>query len=439
MIYKSFRYFLFYAFIGTMMASCLSTPSSYSKITPGIWRGVLELDKFMIPVRDKDTVILLNEKFKEGELPFNFEVVYTDDTHFYIDIINGAEKTRCNNITFGRDRTTARDTVNIYFPEYQSYIHANVRGGVMQGEWIVTTKENYRIPFYAHAGRGYRFTDMPEKPEKDLSGNWATLLGIDGKDTEKAIGEFKQEGNRLTGTFRTETGDYRFMEGTVQGRKFWMSVFDGSHAFLFSGSIKGDTLQGEFRSGTHYRALWMSWRDPNFELGHPDSLTTQQGTAPWTYKMTSSSGKIVQAPSAESAGKVGIYTLMGSWCPNCRDEQLFLRDYVKNNPDLAKNLHIVGFAFERNKTAESANRQLEQYRKQMDLPFELAYAGIANKDSAALVFPTLSKVMAFPTMIIVDKKGFVRKIHTGFDGPASSKHAAYKQSFESFVAQLLQE
>jgi hypothetical protein len=35
----------------------------------------------------------------------------------------------------------------------------------------------------------------------------------DGRDT--TVGEFKQVGQKVTGTFLTTTGDYRFLEGTV--------------------------------------------------------------------------------------------------------------------------------------------------------------------------------------------------------------------------------
>jgi hypothetical protein len=34
----------------------------------------------------------------------------------------------------------------------------------------------------------------------------------------------------------------------------------------------------------------------------------------------------------------------------------------------------------------------------------------------------LSKFLAFPTTVFIDKKGNVRKIHTGFTGPATGGH-----------------
>lgn len=432
--------YIHYLLFLSILSGCLVTDNTYSRLAPGVWRGVLELEKTRFTVRDKDTIFVLNEQFKDGELPFNFEVTYTGEDAFFVTIFNGAEEIRCDSIRFGRDRTTARDTVNIYFPEYQTYLHADVRGGVMQGEWVVTTRENYRIPFYAKAGLDYRFTNFKKKPEADLNGRWATLFGVEGVKPDRAVAEFSQQGNRLTGTFRTETGDYRFLEGTIQGRKFWLSGFDGAHAFLFSGSVSGDTLRGEFRSGTHYRTLWAAWKDPTFELGDPDALTVVRPNGDairWEYATIE--GKALRYPAPDFEGKVKIFAITGTWCPNCMDEQRFLRTYLQEHPEQAEKIAVVSFAFEKGTDLEKINAHLRNYKKRLDLPFDIVYAGKAEKEAAQTAFPALNHVMAFPTMIILDKQGRVRKIHTGFDGPATSRYARFTKDFEQLITQLTQE
>lgn len=420
---------------------CVSTDSAYTRVAPGMWRGVLELEKFQMPAGKKDSVVLMYDQFKPGELPFNFEVTYVDDTRFYIEIFNGSERIRLDSVQYGRDRSQARDTMNVWFPEYATYLHAQIRGGVMVGEWVVTTKENYRIPFYANSGRGYRFTNLAEKPLRDLTGNWAAMFSVEkeAKEQEKAIAELKQDGNHLEGTFRTETGDYRFLEGTVQGRKFWLSCFDGAHAFLFSGSIQGDSLQGEFRSGHKYQTLWTGWKDPSFELGAADSLTQVKPDAKINFSVKTPTGQDLTFPSEQFDQKIKIFTVMGTWCPNCKDEQVFLRDFLQTNPELAKQISVVGFSFERIKDPAQANAHLLAYKKKLGIPFELVYAGKADKDEAAKFFPALNKVMAFPTMMILDKQNRVRRVHTGFDGPATSRHAAFKSDFEKLIIDLSSE
>ena len=438
-MHKYLIFSLLFLFTALFAPRCVTTDTSFTRVAPGMWRGVLELEKYRVPVRDKDTIFVLYDQFKEGELPFNFEVKYLDDERFYVEIINGSERIRLDSIQYGRDRTRARDTMNIHFPEYQTYLHAEIRGGTMQGEWVVKTRDDYRIPFYAHSGRDYRFTNLALPPDKNLSGEWATLIGTDTEKPEKAIGEFKQTGNRLEGTFRTETGDYRFLEGTVQGRKFWMSSFNGWHAYLFSGSIRGDSLNGEYRSGKHHRALWTAWRDPDFKLGDADSLTTLKAGANISFNLKTPEGRDLTFPSKEFEGKIKIFTIMGTWCPNCRDEQVFLNEFLQQNPEAAKDLAIVGFAFERHKDPAQANAQLLEYKKKMGIPFDIVYAGRNDKAEAEKLFPALSKVIAYPTMIILDRQNQVRRIHTGFDGPATSKYGAFKKEFSEFIETLRKE
>jgi len=52
----------------------------------------------------------------------------------------------------------------------------------------------------------------------------------------------------------------------------------------------------------------------------------------------------------------------------------------------------------------------------------------------------LKSFVAFPTLIILDKKGKVRKIHTGFSGPGTGIHYAdFKKEFEETIDNLLLE
>ena len=52
----------------------------------------------------------------------------------------------------------------------------------------------------------------------------------------------------------------------------------------------------------------------------------------------------------------------------------------------------------------------------------------------------LSKVIAYPTMIVLDRTGEVRRVHTGFDGPGTGeKYNEFRREFTAFIEQLLAE
>jgi hypothetical protein len=54
--------------------------------------------------------------------------------------------------------------------------------------------------------------------------------------------------------------------------------------------------------------------------------------------------------------------------------------------------------------------------------------------------PQVTTIKFFPSSIIVDKKGKIRKLDTGFNGPATGVHyIAYKKEFEETIDHLLKE
>jgi len=64
-------------------------------------------------------------------------------------------------------------------------------------------------------------------------------------------------------------------------------------------------------------------------------------------------------------------------------------------------------------------------------------AGISDKQEASKVLPMLNAVLAYPTMIVIDKNDRVQRIHTGFSGPATSEYKQFKAEFSRFILQLL--
>jgi len=64
----------------------------------------------------------------------------------------------------------------------------------------------------------------------------------------------------------------------------------------------------------------------------------------------------------------------------------------------------------------------------------------ADDGNNALIIASLRRHVEIVRHLIIDKKGKVRKIHTGFNGPATGdKYTEFKQEFEGFVSELLSE
>ena len=417
--------------------SCIETNQSFTKLPPGLWRGVLKLEAGtnIVAVEEEVGTAVKND----GDLPFQFNVVYDDPNTFHIEIMNGAERIDVSDIIYGLDRKTAKDTLIINFPVFDTYIKALYEEGIIEGDWFVNYKPGYSIPFKAYHGVGDRFRDLKKAPTTDLTGKWETTFEPGNKDEYPAIGLFEQEGNKITGTFKTETGDYRFLEGTVQDNKLYMSTFDGAHAFLFTGKILEDgNLVGEFRSGKHYKSAWIAKRNDAFTLGDAFEMTTDVTGEAFDFTFPSTDGSMVSVTDDAYKGKIKLVKIMGTWCPNCKDETTFLLDYLKKNkPD---DIEVIAIGFERYKDKQKSMDALIRFKDKWKVPYQVLLGGTsASKNKASEMIPQLSGILSYPTLIFVDKSNKIRKIHTGFSGPATDEYDKFVNEFDRIIEELRKE
>jgi thiol-disulfide isomerase/thioredoxin len=426
-----------------IFSSCLVVDNPHSALAPGKWRAILKLDPRPISPNPKGEPLpeKLNFQFEEvteGELPFNFEVKYVTPDSFVIELINGEERIVVDDISFGRDIRTAKDTLRVEFPVFDSYITALYEEDVIEGTWVVNYREEYRIPFVAKYGEGHRFTTLRKEPVMDISGTWDVQFEIEGDNPYPAVAELQQQGQTLTGTFRTETGDYRFLAGTVQANKLYLSCFDGAHAFLFEGKINDDgSLIGSFQSGRHYKTLWSGVRNPDATLPDPHELTSALSNEPFELTFETPEGTTVDLSDPNYAGKIKIVQVLGTWCPNCLDETNFLLSYLQEHP--SEQLEVMGLAFERYREKDKAMGSIARYRKKLDIPYPIGWGGYYDKKEASERLPQLNEIISYPTLIFLDGNNRVRRIHTGFNGPATSEYEDFTVQFHEFVQALLAE
>lgn len=401
-------------FFSLLVASSCTEIAQVNRLSEGKWRAVISM--------------------QNQELPFNFEVLNQGDSQL-IYLVNGKEKLALNEINY------VNDSVKIFMHIFDCEIVGKTDGNRLKGEYIKHFPDKtIRLPISAEAGETHRFEEATANPVADISDKWAVDFIEENGDTTKAIGIFALNGKDLEGTFLTVTGDYRFLVGNVDGDALNLSCFDGEHAFLFKAKIADEnTIQGRFWSGSAYNAKWIARRNPNASLPNPDSLTfLKAGYDRINFSFPDLNGNLVSLDDEKFKGKVVIVQMLGSWCPNCMDETAFLAKYYQSNK--AKNIAIVGLAYERNPEFNEAKKRLEKMKARFEIGYDLLVAGTYNKAAAAATLPMLNHVLAFPTTIFIDKKGRVRKIHTGFNGPGTGVYyEKFVEEFNIFIDKLLAE
>lgn len=415
-----------------IMAQCVVIENEFQALPPGLWRAELDLTSPGVGLKSNPS-----DQFQmDNKLPFLFEVKYVNADSFFIEIINGEERIQVSDLTFGHNRANGRDSVKFHFPEYDSYVLAYFEEDILEGRWYVPARGNYSIPFLARHGKDQRFDFVEKNSQKwNAAGRWKVNFGIEDPSTQyPAIGEFKQNNEVVTGTFLTETGDYRFLEGKIIGDHLWLSCFDGSHAFLFKAKFTEENqLTGFFKSGNHYQTLWSAQRSEDVILRDPDSLTYSNSEV-LTLQFSDHNGNVLDLDSETWANRPKIVQVLGTWCPNCKDETKFLVDYLSSTEhDVA----VMGLAFEKAKNKEKAIQGIENYRRKLNIPYPIYYVGEANKEVASEFFSDLNAITSFPTLIFLNEQNEVVRIHTGFNGPATSEYDDFVRSFSETIQKMI--
>lgn len=401
----STRLILLFSLVATQVfTACIQggTQEHKNLIKAGSWRTVLKAQGQEIP-------FIMQATENEGR-----QIIY---------LINGDERIMLDEIE------EVGDSIRIGLHIFDADLIAKVDADKMTGRFVRNDlSAPYSVPFTAQYGKQKRFDESPETPAFNYDGKWEVVFTDKEGKSYNAVGIFNQLDGKLAGTFLTETGDYRYLDGQVDGKQLKLSTFDGNHAYLFTAvPITTDSLKGEFYSGLNGYETWKARRNEQVKLTDADSLTfLKPGFEKLSFTFPDLNGEKVSLSDPKYKGKVVIVQLLGSWCPNCLDETLFLSPFYDQNK--ARGLEIIGLGFERSPEFEKAASRLRKMKDRLNINYDLLVAGVSDKEAAAKALPALNHVMSFPTTIFIDRTGQVRKIHTGFSGPGTGKY------YEEFVA-----
>lgn len=407
------KYLLLLSIAGISLFSSCNKAVNH-KLEDGKWRGEFSIS---------------DQKF-----PFLFEVEgsATDSTTVYL--INGAERVPLKGISY------SGDTVNIPIEAYDARLTGFVTNNEFDGLFIKQYIEGDKgVPFHAVKGESPRFAKATTPASVSLSGKWDIRFVGEKGDTINNVGIFSQSSDILTGSILTSSGDLRYLEGALTNDGFQLSAFAGLSPYLIKGKFEGnDDFTGEFYT-TRGTTKLIGKRNAEAALADPYSLAyMKKGFDRIDFTFPNIEGKQVSLSNPRFKDKVVIVSILGSWCPNCLDEMQYLSPWYKQNKE--RGVEIIGLAFERKDDPEYVKTVLSRLVKKYDVGYEILFAGKLDDDATAKALPQVSKIMGYPTTIFIDKKGIVRKIHTGFNGPATGLfYEEFKQDFNKVIDDLLAE
>jgi len=373
---------------------------------------------------------------KDGNnIVFNFEVKDSAGKQV-LYLRNAGERILVDNIT------REGDSLFIQFPFYESQLRARVTPeGNLEGLWLRHLAADWlSVPFKAMYGENYRFAADKDNEKANVAGRWAAVFrAANGTDTTFRVGEFRQKGSHVTGTFLDAGGDLRYLEGGVSGDSLKLSCFDGTHAYFFTARITGDKMTGgNYYAGPAGHETWTAVKDANAKLEDQFAMTKWKKDMPFNFTFKDLDGNPISLSDERFRNKVVIVQIMGSWCPNCMDETRFLSGFY--NEYNSKGVEIVALAYERSTDFQRSQASVRtfQQRFQVNYPMLITGAAVGDPQRAEKTLPQLERIVNFPTTIFVGKTGQIEKIHTGFSGPGTGEHYEdQKQEFYTIVNDLL--
>ncbi|HKB45431.1 MAG TPA: TlpA disulfide reductase family protein [Chitinophagaceae bacterium] len=348
-------------------------------------------------------------------------------------IHNASEKIKVTNI-----RRTG-DSIIVQMPVFESEFRVTYRNKKIEGVWKKGSSAGIQvIPFTAIPGKD-RFA-AGNSSSKNISGRWAAFF-TDNKTADTTVAEFNQQGNQVTGTFLTASSDYRYLEGVVRNDSLFLSTFDGAHAYLFTAKIDNDKKLsgGMYYAGAKSKEEWTAVKNEKAAVPYDESaMYLKPGQERLNFKFNDLEGNPVSINDERFKNKVVIVQLMGSWCPNCMDETVFLSEYYNKNKQ--RGVEIVSLAYEYSTDIERSKKSLRKFQQGFNVQYPMLITGVAVTDSLRTekTLPQLTPIKTFPSSIIIDKNGKVRKIETTFNGPGTGEHyLEYKKEFEATIDELL--
>ena len=328
------------------------------------------------------------------------------------------------------------------FPYYDSRITAKIAddGKTMAGEWKKRSgREKWTtLEFRAQAGDMPRFPSLPRTGKELSIPDTHIMIELEGRSTTGML-EVRTNGvPNIAATVLTDSGDLRFLAGSIESNKIRFSCFDGAFAFAFVGT--SSDLPPMYSGTCRMGAATGTWTTRGTELQYVPGANIDSKPPPARFplaQLSYSDVDGVQHALAEPLfeGKPMLIAIGGSWCPNCHDEMGLLAELEKKYA--GKGLSITELCFEYSGDFQRDALQAKRMAERHGANFRVLLGGTAGKGEPAKAFPVLESIDAFPTTLFVRRDGSIAAIHTGFAGPATASYPSIRKDYEALMDALL--
>jgi len=372
-----------------------------------------------------------------AEIPFRFEIA-GDDNNVRGFFFEGDKRIVSTSGRF------ADGNLELQFEFLNATLTAKLDGLNLSGSYRYNRKNGREYAFRAARSST---TAKSSASEPKVAGDWEMkLVGEDHsatKDPRTALSwklYLRESGSGVSGSILRVDGDTGTLTGGWRGDTLVLSHFAGERPVLLEAKLQSDgTLSIVFNKQNTYlaaRTQVARTKDIAPPVDPSKFTSVKDANEPFHFRFPDANGKIFVDTDSQFKNKVVILAIGGTWCPNCRDEALFLVDLYKKYH--AQGLEIVGLNFEASGDLAEDKPRIESFIREFSVPYPILYAGAIPEVKDKLT--QLANFGAYPTTIYLARDGRVASIHAGFaSGATGEAHTALRREVDELVERLLRE
>jgi thiol-disulfide isomerase/thioredoxin len=340
---------------------------------------------------------------------------------------NGAEQTSIPEIQFHGD------SLSFLFSEYNAAMRGIWDGKEWRGKFFRYRSDTSRNDFSAAPSETIQGNSVPARSSVfPLAGKFqVSIFGMKEVDST-CTANFWMKNDSVFGTIIAPDGDYGLLAGRQTDSKVLLTRFTGWQAFRLDlerqGTVWNGTLNARSGKPTVLTLFPQSVFKPELKSAHLPTMKNRTKT--FTFFGTSSTGNVVSSEDSVFRNKALIIDIMGTWCHNCMDAAPVLQQlYTEFGKD---GLEIIGLAFEISDNPETAKKNLTLFQNRFGITYTVLYCGSTNEANVEQkLHRQLNDFYAYPTTLFVNKKGVVKRIHVGFNGPGTGEE--YQRQVRQYI------
>lgn len=335
------------------------------------------------------------------------------------------------------------DSLFLIISEYGAELKALWKNNLLAGRYYRYRADTTFLNFSASPVSLFKELPVDETTSKQsgvaLVGNFRTILRAGEKVDSSKGATFWMKNDSIYGTILDQSGDHGLMVGKQLGTTIALHRFTGWQASMIELEYANGMWEGKYyirdlpAESIMLVSIFESASEPL-----PTRVTKMRDQkAHFSFYGVTIEGDTIRNSDERFKGKALIVDIMGTWCHNCLDAAPLLQQLYTEFKD--QGLEIIGLSFELKNDLPLAQKNLRIYSKRHGVTFPLLFTGNTERSNVDTQLRSqLEDFFAYPTTLFIDKKGRVKKIHSGFNGPGTGERYQKEiQTFYSTVRELL--